>query len=477
MRRRTRLLLAVTLAVSATAAAAGTAVVSTAAVTAATAAPGQAFVNWPAYLHGNAHSSDSGAATAITPATVPHLKRAWTWKPAAPTMPGQPSGLLASPTVVNGRIYIGAGTGVFYALDEATGHVIWHQFLGFVPTLTCGKLGIVATATVAKDPVTHVLTVYVAGGDGYLYALNAASGQVAWRSVIAVPSTTVSDYYNWSSPTVAGQRIYVGVSSNCDKPLVAGGLKEYDQATGALVAFYQTFPGHSVAPSIWSSAAFSKSLNALFVTTGNGPGGDSVSVVRLDATGLARQDAWQVPPGKHGSDSDFGGSPTTFSAVLGGKRTAMVGACNKNGTYYAWRQDDLHAGPVWSRNVGAPYTTGPQCDAAAVWNGKHLFVAANKTTINARSFAGSIRMISPATGAYLWQRGLSADPIGTPTLDGAGVLAVTEYAKAGELVLINAASGAVLRTIATGPDFGQPVFADNMMLVPTQNNGLWAYQS
>jgi hypothetical protein len=57
------------------------------------------------------------------------------------------------------------------------------------------------------------------------------------------------------------------------------------------------------------------------------------------------------------------------------------------------------------------------------------------------------------------------------------VLAVTEYVKAGQLVLINAATGAVLRTIATGPDFGQPVFADAMMLVPTQNNGLWAYAS
>ena len=461
-------LLAAALGLSAIAAAAG-------AAAAGAAAPG-VFVNWPAYLHGNAHSSDSGRATAITPGRAASMKRAWTWKPAAPTMAGQPSGLLASPTVVNGRIYIGANTGVFYALDESTGHVIWHRFLGFQPTLTCGKLGIVSTATVAKDPVTDVLTVYVAGGDGYLYALNAASGNVAWRSVIAIPSTTVSDYYDWSSPTVAGRRVYVGVSSNCDKPLVASGLKEYDRATGALVAFYQTYPGHSVTPSIWSSAAVSTAAHTVFVTTGNGPGGDSESVVRLAAEGLARQDAWAVPTRQRVSDADFGGSPTLFSAVLRETRVAMVGACNKNGIYYAWRQASLHAGPVWRRTVGAPYTGGPQCDAAAVWNGKHLFVAANKTTIRGTTFAGSVRMVNPATGAYVWQRGISGAPIGTPTLDGAGVLAVTEYAKAGRLVLIKAATGAVLRTIATGPDFGQPVFADNMMLVPTQNHGLWAYK-
>ncbi len=469
MFRHMRLIVAVALGAGAVAAAAS--------IPVADAVARRAFVNWPAYLHGNAHSSDSGGAKAITPASVAGLKRAWTWKPAGPTMAGQPSGLLASPTVVNGRIYIGANTGAFYALDEATGHVIWHRFLGFVPTLTCGKLGIVATATVAKDPVTNALAVYVAGGDGYLYALNAATGTVAWRSVIAIPSTTVSDYYDWSSPTVAGQHVYVGVSSNCDKPLVASGLKEYDRATGTQVAFYQTYPGHSVTPSIWSSAAVSTAAGTVFVTTGNGPGGDSESVVRLAADGLARQDAWAVPASQRVSDADFGGSPTLFSAVLGGTRVAMVGACNKNGMYYAWRQANLHAGPVWQRTVGAPYTGGPQCDAAAVWNGKHLFVAGNKTTINGTTFAGSIRMVNPATGDYLWQRGLSGAPIGTPTLDGAGVLAVTEYVKAGQLVIINAATGSVLRTIATGPDFGQPVFADALMLVPTQNNGLRAYAS
>jgi hypothetical protein len=350
----------------------------------------QAFINWPAYLKGHAHSSDNAAATAISPTTVAGMARAWTWKPASPTMPGQPWGLLASPTVFNGRIYIGADTGEFYALDEATGHVIWHRFIGFVPTLTCGGLGIVATATVAKDPVTNVLTVYVAGGNGYLYALNAATGKVTWRSVIAIPSTTVSDYYDWSSPTVARKRVYVGVSSNCDRPLVAGGLKEYNQATGSLLAFYRTYPGHSSAPSIWSSAAVNAASGTVFVTTGNGPGGDSISVVRLDANGLAREDAWQVPASQPGSDSDFGGSPTLFRAVLGGVSTEMVGACDKNGTCYAWQQGNLHAGPVWHRAVGAPYTSGPQCDAAAVWDGKHLFVAANQTTINGQTFAGSI---------------------------------------------------------------------------------------
>ena len=438
------------------------------------------FVNWSSYLNGPGHSSDNAAATVITPANASALTHDWTWAPPAPTNPGQPAGLEASPTVVNGVVYIGANTGTFYALNESTGKVLWSQFLGYVTQTTCGPLGIVATATVEPAPGGGPLTVYVAGGDGYLYALNAATGAVDWKSVIGIPSTTVNDYFDWSSPTVVNGNIYVGVASNCDAPLVSGGLKEYSQATGALENFYHPYPGHSTQPSIWSSAAVDPAGQNVFVTTGNGPGGDSVSVVRLSASTLARQDAWQVPTTAHGPDSDFGGSPTLFTATLGGAATPMVGACNKNGTYYAWQQGNLAAGPVWSDPIGTQYTSGPQCDAAAIWDGAHLYVAGNQTIINGVSYPGSVQMVDPATGAPIWQRGIIGPPIGSPTMDGAGVIAVTQYgygttAKSYDVILLNASTGAVLNSINIGPDFGQPVFADDKMFVPSQNRGLLVY--
>src|SRR6266487_68372 len=152
------------------------------------------FANWPAYLLGPTHSSANSAAAAITPAKVATLTRVWRFAPAGPTMTGQPgTSLFASPTVFNGRVYIGANTGVFYALDEATGHVVWHRFMGFVTKKTCSARGFISTATVAPDPASGALTVYVAAADGYLYALNAADGALRWRSVVAIPSTTVND--------------------------------------------------------------------------------------------------------------------------------------------------------------------------------------------------------------------------------------------------------------------------------------------
>jgi polyvinyl alcohol dehydrogenase (cytochrome) len=435
------------------------------------------FINWPGYLFGSTHSSDNAAAAAITPATAPALTRVWSWKPAAPTMTGQPGpSLFASPTVFNGRVYIGANTGVFYALNEATGKVIWKRFLGFVTKKTCGARGITSTATVAPDPVTGALTVYVAGGNGYLYALSAATGAITWRHVVALPSSTVNNYYNWSSPAVFNGHVYMGVSSQCDHPLVMGGLKEYNQATGALTAFFKTNPGGSTGPSIWTSAAGRPSGTSVFVTTGNGVGPDAIAVIRLNAATLTQQDSWQVPSSELGPDSDFGGSPTLFSATIGGSTVRLVGACNKNGVYYTWRQGNLAAGPLWRFRAGTPTTVSDRCDAAAVWDGSNLYIAGNQTVIGGVTYNGSVSSVDPATGAPHWQRGLPGAVVGTPTLDGAGVLAVPTFS-ASELLLINAATGSVLKTITTGPDFGQPVFADNMLLIPTKKNGLWAYRS
>jgi outer membrane protein assembly factor BamB len=435
------------------------------------------FSNWSAYLSGPRHSSVNKAATAITPAKVAGLTRIWRWMPAAPTMTGQPGpALFASPTVVNGRVYIGANTGVFYALDEATGHVVWQRFLGFVTRKTCSARGFTSTATVVPDPVSGALTVYVAAADGYLYALNAGTGATRWRSVVGIPSTTVNDYYNWSSPTIANGKVYVGVSSECDNPLVRGGLKEYNQATGAQLAYYRTYPCCAKGPSIWSSAAASPGGTAVFVTTGNGPSGsDAVSIVRLDAATLAKQARWQVPSGEHGSDSDFGGSPTLFTATLSGTAVPMVGACNKNGVYYALQQNNFAAGPLWRFKAGAPETAGGQCDAAAIADGANLFVAGNTTTIGGVTYKGSISLLNPSTGGVRWRRGLGGPVIGSPSLDGGGVLAVPTYSSNG-VFIVQASNGAILRNVATGPEFGQPVFADNLLLLPTQKNGLWAYR-
>src|SRR5205085_4506571 len=84
---------------------------------------------------------------------------------------------------------------------------------------------------------------------------DAADGSIVWRSFIVSVGTTVNAGYDWSSPTVVGGHVYVGIASQCDKPLVRGGLREFAQSSGALLHTYWTVPAGSLGGGIWTSAA------------------------------------------------------------------------------------------------------------------------------------------------------------------------------------------------------------------------------
>ncbi len=432
-------------------------------------AGGATFVNWPQYLYSPGHSSGNAAATAITPANAASLTLAWKFNPAS-------TGFLSSPVVYNGVIYLGAKNGYFYALSETTGAVIWKRFIGVVPKLTCGRQGFTSTATVAPDPATGNPAIYVYGATGYLYAMNAADGTDVWPpAAVAIPSTTVNDYYAWSSPLVTGGNIYVGISSQCDVPLVRGGLDEFSQASGALENTLFTTPQGSVGASIWSSAATDG--QSIYVTTGNGdPDSLGFSVIKLSPS-LAQEDIWTVPANQLVEDSDFGGSPGLWTAVIGGVPTALVGATNKNGIFYAFKTSALSAGPVWQRAIAK----GGANVAAPVSDGTHLFLTATRTTIKGIRYEGSVRKVNPATGGVIWATGLTGKIIGTPTIDGAGVIAASSYGSRGgqnALWLINATSGQILKTIPYGSSstFAQPVFADGYLFTASQGTlGLQAY--
>jgi outer membrane protein assembly factor BamB len=433
-------------------------------------ASAQTFANWTQYLFSAGHSSHNGAATVITPANASKVSQAWKFAPG--TAPSGLAGFLSSPTVYNGVIYIGARNGKFYALNEKTGNVIWHRFIGYVKGRTCGKQGVLSTATVAPDPTSGLPTVYVYGPSGYLYAMSAATGKNVWPPAkVAIPSTKVNDYFAWDSPLVFHHNVYVGISSQCDAPLVRAGLASFSQATGKKQGTFWTTPAGTRGASIWSSPAGNQ--GAIYITTGNGVKGSlGFSIIKISPA-LAKLGSWAVPKSQQVSDSDFGGSVTIWTAKLNGHATAMAGACNKNGNYYALRAAKLAAGPAWQRKIGNSSEKGPgQCDAAALWDGSHLYLPGNGTTINGKAFEGSVRKVNPATGAVLWQRGLTGPVIGTPGMDGAGVIAAQTYRSAANkngVFLLNASNGKLLKSIATGATsiFAQPVFADNYLLVAT----------
>lgn len=447
-------------------------------------------LDWPQYLHGPQHSSVSPA-TAFTPSNAPSAGQVWHWQPQAIT--GKPAPRLdASPTVAAGRVYIGAESGGFYALSEATGGVAWSRQLDTEPHVTCPARGITSTAAVLPDPVTGASTVYVSGAR-YTYALSAATGAMMWKTEIGPPSLANPDaYYNWSSPTVAGGHIYVGLSSSCDVPLIRGGLVELDQHTGQVLHTWHTVPTGSLGGSIWSSAAATSGGSDVSVSTGNEcdptintcPSGNqighSLSIVHLSAS-LTLLQAWPAPgTAGHGHDWDFGSSPTLFGS---GAPPPDVGACNKNGRYYALAANPLGSTPLWTDVIGLAAHADNSCLASSVWNGQTgaLYIGGDPTTIGATSYGGSVRQVNPATGSYIWQTGLPCSVMGTPSLDSAGVLAAGTYlcptGSTAGAYLINAATGAVLKTLPVGSGrvFSQPVFAQGTLFVAAEAQGLYNF--
>jgi outer membrane protein assembly factor BamB len=428
--------------------------------------------DWPSYLRNPQHSSAAFTVPGITTANANSLTPRWTW--VVPTVSGRSNGLTASPTVVGNTVYIGSGSGIFYALDTATGHVKWSHTLDTLSPKQaggCGQSGIDSTATVANAPGPGALTVYVAGAR-YLYALDATTGAQKWRNLVGpAGSLNTTGYRNWSSPVVIGGKVLMGLSANCDTPLIRGGVQAFNQATGALQASYFDVPAGKIGGSVWSTVA--SDGKSVWVTTGNpNPLGtqvyDTYSIVRLSLANLKKIEKSTISLPLT-ADKDFGSSPTLFAATLGGTATEMVGACNKNGFYYAWRANDLAAGPYWSDQVGATSAEPNMCINSAAWDFQHqlLYIAANGTTINGVATHAAVRQVNPATGKYGWQTPLPCVPLVSPSLNGSsGLLAVSTWCNSGtsRTYLLNTSNGAVVASYAQpNVSFEQPVWAGNTL--------------
>jgi len=238
--------------------------------------------------------------------------------------------------------------------------------------------------------------------------------------------------------------------------------------------------------SIWSSPVLLPNGD-IVVTTGNGYGSGQPlydeSIVRLDPNTLGVLDHWHVPAAQRSKDSDFGAPPTVWTAKISGIRTRMVGACNKNGIFYAFAQNHLSAGPVWQAQITVPYPGGAmECNSAAVYDGNQLIIGGGAdTTINGTTYPGSVQSLNPATGTPNRQDGLSGRIVGTPTEDGGGVVAAQTFSSTDKslgVYLLNAATGASLGFIPTHSKlFGQAVFAWQHLIIGAGGSfGLQAFE-
>jgi outer membrane protein assembly factor BamB len=433
---------------------------------------GAASGSWTTYLAGIDRTGFASGENGFNPTSVKNLHQAWKASDSAPN-----HGVFAQPVVSNGLVYWGSDDGFERAMDTS-GNLVWQTSLGRTNTPACtdpSNFGISSTPTITTDvPVGGATSVmYVGGGDSKLYALNAATGAILWSYDVGGNPDT----FLWDSPVVFGNSVYIGVASFGDCPLVQGQILQLNRVTGALQNQYNIVPNGCIGGGVWGSISVDAAAGTLYFATGtpgdcpNSLGGPSL--IELNASNLSFVGLWTVPLNQQDADPDFGATPTLFTGTIGGQSVPLVGLINKNGVFYALKRDALASGPVWSTRIatgGGNPTIGQGDQASAAYDGTRLYVGGDNTP----SCSGTVNALNPSTGAFIWQHCFTDGGfvIGGVTVTSGGVVAVGEGSN---VAMVSAATGASVATFTgTGPFFGPPSVAGGTLYEGDMSGNIYA---
>ena len=429
--------------------------------------------DWTTYLGGIGRTNFAANEGGFNPTSVKKLSLAWQASDAGPS-----HGVFSQPIVSNGLVYWGSFDG-FERATNTSGQLVWQTSLGTTSPPACtdpSEAGVVSTPTVTTDvPVRGATSVlYIGGGNSTVYALNAATGAILWSSNVGGNPNT----FLWSSPAVFGNSVYIGSSSFGDCPLTQGQLIQLDRVTGAVQNIFDVVPNGCIGGGVWSSPSIDAAAGTLYFTTGtaspdcpNTPGGPSM--YELSASNLSLVGSWTIPVAQQGEDGDFGATPTLFTGVINGQTEPLVGAIDKNGVFYAFERDAVSSGPVWSTRIangGGNPTTGNGDIASAAFDGTTLYVGGDQTS----KCSGTVNALNPSTGAFIWQHCFTDGGwvMGGVTVTSGGVVAVGEGSN---IAIVSAATGTSLLTYTgVGPFWGPPSVAGGSLYEGDMAGNLYA---
>lgn len=406
--------------------------------------------------------------TAIKETDVAEMQPLWSYK-AAGTISDQPA-------VVDGTAYWGDWAGDEHA-TSAAGKNLWTTSLGQTRAPQCdpSRVGVASSATVGTVNGREV--VITGGGAGTVAELQASTGTVIWNTRIA---PKIGGFV-WSSPLLYNGSVYIGMSSFGDCPLVRSGVFMLNAATGAIEHKFSTVPpGGCLGSGVWSSPALDQAEASLFVTTGNATCTTPLqeAMLKLSLANLSLESSWAIPPSQAVHDSDWGSSPTLFTAEIAGKLVQLVGSADKNGIFYALNAAHLARGPVWEYQIargGSNPLAGEGSISPASWDGTTLYVAGGSTTVGTVSCAGSVDALDPATGQPLWRDCLQGGPVLGALTEVPGLLFVTEGP---DLVALDARNGAQLFAFTDTnetPFYGPATVAGGVVYAGNTDGNLFAW--
>jgi outer membrane protein assembly factor BamB len=406
---------------------------------------------WTTYHHDVGRSGADPSAPSVVPAA-----RAW----ASPVLDGL---VYAEPLVYRGRVYVATENDSVYALDLASGAVIWRVHLGTpVPrsSLPCGNidpLGI--TGTPAIDPVTNVIFAVIEQGPQIQHALvglDATSGNprvlAAGDPFPVIPAT----HQQRAALAFANGRVYWaygGLQGDCG---TYHGTVLSVRTDGSAPVEY-VVPTHNRG-AIWgtSGPAVDPAGN-VWVATGNGDSqttfDHSESVIKLSPTlhelGFFAPSDWAR---LNAGDVDLG---STGPMMLPNNLVFQVG---KSGVAYLLHQSAPGGigGQVTSLFIGCGAYGGD-----AFWAPSAIFVPCLSGT-------RALVMRSGPRLSLLWTG--PSDANGSPVFGGNTVWTVA--VDTGKLYALNPLNGAVMQTIPIGHarHFTTPTIAGGTVIVASDTS-------
>ncbi len=375
--------------------------------------------DWPTYQFNNGHSGYNSAETAITATSAPNLKLHWTH--------GAGGSISGQPVEANGLIYWGSWDQGFMHATNLNNSYAWTYPTGTTTDSHCEPTSAGVAGAPAIADVNGTSTLFVGGGDGEVWAMNAHTGTPLWHTRLG----SSPNNFIWDSPVVYNGSVYIGLSSFGDCPLSQGKVVQLSASSGTIQHTFKVVPDGCTGGGVWGTPAVDDASGKLYFTTGNsGSCGSSepyaFSIIEVNASDLSLVSYWQAPPPDRPGDLDFGATPTLFTSSNG---TPMLGAVNKGGKFYALNRNSLSSGPVWKQQIGNGGDC-PQCGTGnvspAAFDGHTLYAASGNTSINGASCKGGVNALNPDNGSYIWRHCLNDGPVLGAVTMAPGIVVVTQ---------------------------------------------------
>ena len=296
--------------------------------------------NWISY-HGDYSGRRYSSLSQVNLTTVSQLRAEWIFHVR------NNNWLETTPIVVNGMMFVTAANDAF-ALDAATGRVVWHH-----SRATSEGLIDDASRHLNRGVAVWRDRVYMETDNAHLLCLDARSGNQIWD----IPYADWNKNYGaTSAPLVIKDKVLVGTSGGDDG--VRGFVAAYDAMTGKLAWRFWTIPGPGEFGSAswpgqaylhgggttWMPGTYDPTLNLVFWGTSNPapdfnddvrPGDDLYTdcVLALDAdTGKLK---WHFQFTPHDLfDYDAVETPILIDSVYQGEPRKLLVQANRNGYLY-----------------------------------------------------------------------------------------------------------------------------------------------